>query len=137
MRTALRAGVLVVLVLDSALLALGELLFLPQYVGSVRFPVTVLVAAVATPVLVRRAADVSPRPLVAAAPLLTWFVVVLGVGLAGPGGDVVLPPDLRSFLLLAAGILPAAVVLGRVRLAGRRHDPVKPPGSGSGTGGGG
>lgn len=118
MGTVWRVGVLAVLVLDSVLLALVELLFLPLYVGSVKFPIAALLAAVATPVLVRQAAAVSRRA--AAVPLVVWFVVVFAVGLGGPGGDIVLPGDWRSLLLLAAGTLPAAVAVGRQL---RRPDP--------------
>lgn len=122
MGAVLRVAVLAVLVLDSVLLALGELLFLPLYLGSVPFPVTVLVAAVATPVLISWAAAVSPRGLVASAPLLAWFIVVFVVGFAGPGGDAVLRADWHAPLLLAAGALPGAYALGKVRFAAAARD---------------
>ncbi|WP_031467278.1 hypothetical protein [Sciscionella sediminilitoris] len=100
------------LLLDSVLLALLELFFLPLRAGVVPVPVTAVLAAVTLPLLVRRAAALVPTTVGASAPLLVWLVVVLGVGLAGPGGDQVLIPDWRALALLALGLLPAAVALG-------------------------
>jgi hypothetical protein len=48
---------------------------------------------------------------------VVWLVALGVLGVAGPGGDVLLPADWRSALLLAGGLFPAAVVLGR-ELAG-------------------
>ena len=80
------------------------------------FPITILLAAVSTPWLVRSAAElVGPRG-VAALPLVVW---VLGLG--GVGGDVLLGVDWRSALLLGGGMIPAAVVLGRVLGARQRR----------------
>ena len=102
---------LVVLVADAAGLAVVELLYLPLRVGTVPFPITILLAAVSTPWLVRSAAELG-GPRMAAVPLVVW-VLTLGVLVAGPGGDVLFPMDWRSALLLAGGMFPAAVVLGR------------------------
>ncbi|MFI5614777.1 hypothetical protein [Amycolatopsis sp. NPDC051903] len=99
---------------DALLLALLELFFLPLRVGSlgqVPLPVTVLVGAVATPWLVLTAAKLV-RPGLSWVPLAVWVVVIFGVGLTGPGGDLVLVQDWRAILLLGAGALPAALVLG-------------------------
>jgi hypothetical protein len=104
---------LVVLVFDAVTLAMVELLYLPLRVGAVPLPITIVLAAVSTPWLVRSAAELGGHRWVAAAPLVTW-VLTLGVfGIAGPGGDVLLPADWRSALLLCGGMFPAAVVLGR------------------------
>jgi hypothetical protein len=103
---------LVVLVVDAAGLAVVELLYLPLRVGTVPFPITILLAAVSTPWLVRSAAELGGPRMVAAVPLVVW-VLTLGVLVAGPGGDVLFPVDWRSALLLAGGMFPAAVVLGR------------------------
>ncbi len=105
--------VVLVLMVDAAVLAALELLYLPLHVGGVPFPVTILVAAVTTPWLVRAAARTGGWGGVAAAPLVTWVLCVLGFGVAGPGGDVLLPVDWRSFVLLASGMFPGAVALGR------------------------
>lgn len=102
-----------VLVGDAAVLAALELLYLPMHLGGVPFPVTILVAAVTTPWLVRAAARTGGGGVVAATPLVAWVVCVLGFGVAGPGGDVLLPADWRSLVLLASGMFPGAVALGR------------------------
>ena len=103
------------LLLDAAILAVLELLYLPLYLGSVQFPVTAAVAAVTTPLLVAAAGKISARRRVAGAPLLVWFLVVLIFGVFGPGGDVVLlGSDWRTLLLLGGGALPSATMLGIV-----------------------
>ncbi|MGH3707769.1 MAG: hypothetical protein ACRDRQ_06610 [Pseudonocardiaceae bacterium] len=104
---------LLMLVFDAVALAFVELLYLPLRVGAVPFPVTILLAAVSTPWLVRSAAELGGPRVVAAVPLVVW-VLALGVfGVAGPGGDVLLVAGWRSALLLGGGMFPAAVVLGR------------------------
>ncbi|MGH3833215.1 MAG: hypothetical protein ACRDRS_22740 [Pseudonocardiaceae bacterium] len=110
---------LVVLVFDAFALAAVELFYLPLRVGTVPFPITILLAAVSTPWLVRSAAELGGPRVVAAVPLVVWVLVigVLGVGgpgVGGSGGDVLLAADWRSVLLLAGGMVPAAVALGRV-----------------------
>ncbi|AIJ25908.1 hypothetical protein [Amycolatopsis methanolica] len=103
---------LVLLVLDAALLAVLELFFLPLYVGgTIPFPVMVLVAALTTPLLVRLAGRLVARRA-AFAPLVAWVLVIVIVGLFGPGGDLVLLRDWRALLLIAGGALPAAMSLG-------------------------
>ena len=104
---------LLVLVLDAVALAAVELLYLPLRVGALPVPVPILLAVVSTPWLVRSAAELGgPRP-VAAVPLVMWVLALGVLGVAGPGGDVLLPADWRSALLLGSGLFPAAVVLGR------------------------
>jgi hypothetical protein len=105
---------LLVLVLDAVALAVVELLYLPLRVGAVPVPVTILLAVVSTPWLVRSAAELGGPRLVAAVPLVVWVLAIGVFGVAGPGGDVLLPADWRSALLLGGGLFPAALVLGRV-----------------------
>jgi hypothetical protein len=114
---------LAVLVLDAVVLAVVELLFLPlrfdgyllpYALGGMPLPVSVLVAALTTPWLVSIAGRLSPRMLVAAAPLIGWILAVAVFGMFGPGSDLVLIADWRSLLLFACGALPSAIVLGRV-----------------------
>lgn len=103
------------LLVDAVILALIELLFLPSYIGTVQFPITAALAAVTTPLLVAEAARLSPRRRIAGAPLVVWFVTVLVFGVFGPGGDMVLVGnDWRTLLLLGAGALPSAMMLGIV-----------------------
>lgn len=104
------------LLLDAVLLAVVELLFLPSYLGDVQFPITTAVAAVTTPLLVSEAGRLSSRRAVAPAPLLVWFATVFVFGIFGPGGDVVLlAQDWRTYLFLAAGTVPSALMLGVVQ----------------------
>ena len=113
----MRLVVLVALVLDAIMLAATEELFLPLRVGAVPIPVTILLAAVTTPWLVRSAAALC-GPSAAAVPLVAWVSAVLVFGLGGPGGDILLPDDWRSLLLLSAGIFPGAVEVGRALARG-------------------
>jgi hypothetical protein len=106
---------LVVLVLDAVALAVVELLYLPLRVGAMPFPITILLAAVSTPWLVRNAAELGGPRMVSAVPLAVWVLAIGVFGVAGPGGDVLLTVNWRSALLLCGGIFPAAVVLGRAR----------------------
>jgi hypothetical protein len=105
--------VVVVLTLDAALLAMMELMFLTLTVGVVPLPVSALVALVSTPWLVRRAGELA-GPGGASAPLIAWIAVIGVLGLAGPGGDVLLLGDWSTLALVIAGLVPAAFVLGRV-----------------------
>jgi hypothetical protein len=105
--------ILVVLVFDALALAAVEVLYLPLRVGTVPFPITILLAAVSTPWLVRSAAELGGPRVVAAVPLVMWTLAFGVLGLGGLGGEVLLPADWRPALLLAGGLIPAAVVLGR------------------------
>ncbi|MCX2733260.1 hypothetical protein OOZ19_23710 [Saccharopolyspora sp. NFXS83] len=103
------------LLLDAVVLALVELLFLPLWIGSVPFPITTAVAAVTTPLLVSAAGRLSASRRVAGAPLVAWFATIFVFGLFGPGGDVMLlGNDWRALLLIGAGTLPSAMMLGIV-----------------------
>lgn len=114
-----RGVMLAILILDTILLAVLELFFLPlrfdgvflPKMGDLPAPITVVVAGVTTPLLVIGAAKLAGRRA-SAVPLVVWIVTVLVVGLFGPGKDNVLVQDWRSLLLLAAGTLPGAMVLG-------------------------
>jgi len=102
---------LLLLTLDTVLLAVLELFFLPLRIGVVPLPLTVVVGAVTTPWLVSTTAKLV-RPGLSWVPLVVWVVVVFGVGLLGPGGDLVLIQDWRALVLLGASALPGALVLG-------------------------
>jgi hypothetical protein len=107
------------LVLDAIVLALLEQFFLPlrldgtvlPKLGDFPVPVTVVLAIVTTPLLVTTTAKLV-RPGLSWIPLLVWVIVLLVVGVAGPGGDVVLIEDWRTLLLLGGGALPGAMMLG-------------------------
>lgn len=103
------------LLLDTVLLALVELFYLPSWIGEVQFPITTAVAAVTTPLLVAACGRLSPRRSVAGAPLVLWFATIFVFGLFGPGGDVMLlGDDWRTLLLVFSGTLPSALMLGIV-----------------------
>jgi len=106
-----RRLLLVLLVFDTVLLAVLELFFLPLRIGVVPLPVTVVVGAVTKPWLVSTTAKLV-RPGLSWVPLAGWVVVVFGLGLLGPGGDLVLIQDWRALVLLGASALPGALVLG-------------------------
>jgi len=117
--TGARRVLLAVLILDAVVLAVLDLFFLPlrldgvflPKLGDFPLPITVVAAAVTTPLLVSATAKLV-RPGLSWIPLLVWVLVVMVVGLAGPGGDLVLIGDWRSLLLLAGGALPGALALG-------------------------
>ncbi|WET78485.1 hypothetical protein P3102_31225 [Amycolatopsis sp. QT-25] len=110
---------LVLLAFDALVLGVLELFFLPLRLdgivlpkfGDFPMPVTVVLAVVTTPLLVRTTAKVV-RPSFSVIPLLVWVLVVLGVGVTGPGGDLVLIQDWRALLLIGGGALPGALALG-------------------------
>lgn len=120
-------AVLSLLLINAVLLAMLELFFLPLRFGTVMAPLSLLLAAVSTPWLVsqtgRVAAKIGAPPGFAAMPLGLWLLTVVVLGLFGPGGDRVLPVwEWRGLALLAAGLVPGALVLGAVlgRAASRR-----------------
>ncbi|MEU8417174.1 hypothetical protein [Amycolatopsis japonica] len=110
---------LALLTFDAFLLGLLELFFLPlrldgivlPKLGDAPIPVTAVLAVITTPLLVRTTAKVV-RPTFSVIPLLVWVLVVLGMGMAGPGGDLVLIQDWRALLLIGGGALPGALALG-------------------------
>ncbi|MDT7729033.1 MAG: hypothetical protein QOI21_5609 [Actinomycetota bacterium] len=117
--TAGRGALLAVLIADTVLLALLELFFLPlrldgvvlPKLGDFPVPITVVLAAVTTPLLVQLAGKLV-RPGLSWIPLVVWVLVIMVMGLTGPGGDLVLLQDWRALLLLAGGALPGALALG-------------------------
>lgn len=120
----MRALVLGVVLVNSALLAALELMLQPLYVGAVPVPAGTVVALATMPWLVRTAASTHPVTAAAAAPIVAWILVVGVLGLGGPGADVLLPangvPGLMS-LLLVVGALGAGLyaLRGVILTAGR------------------
>lgn len=118
-----RVALAALLVVISVLLVGFELMFQVLYIGPVPAPVGTVLAVFSLPWLVRlSAAEVSPTTAGAAAPVLVWFLLVLVLGLFGPGGDVLLPATWQSLLLLFAGAIAGVVAFRREaeRLAGVR-----------------
>jgi len=122
----MRALVVGVLTLDAVLLALTELAWATLRIGTVPVPVSALAALVTTPLLVHLADRAAPGTRAVFAPLLGWLVVVVVVGLWSPVGGGVLPADWRTVLLLAAGLLPGAVVAARRRTPAASQRPTEP-----------
>jgi len=124
-RPVLAVVVVVILAVDAILLAWTEMAWLTVRTEATGFPLplSALVAALTTPLLVLAADAVMPRSAALFAPLGTWTLTIVGAGLWSPAGAGVLPPDWRAVLLLAAGVLPALVV--GMRRPGR-HDPLPP-----------
>jgi hypothetical protein len=102
-----------VILLDTVLLALTEVAWLSVRIGTVPFPVSALVAAVTTPLLVRAADRLRPGTRIALVPLVVWLLLVVTTGLWSPAGPGMFPPDWRGILLVAAGLLPGTWVASR------------------------
>lgn len=98
------AGLIALLSLTSGVLGAFGLLFTPLYAGPVPVPLGIVVTVLSLPWLIRAAGELDPRPWTAGTPLITWFVVVMGLGLVGPGGDIMLPPTWQSLLLVVGGL---------------------------------
>ncbi|MDT7580603.1 MAG: hypothetical protein QOK35_1867 [Pseudonocardiales bacterium] len=111
-------GLFGLLVLDGLLLGAIGLVLTPMYVGSVPAPVGAVLSILVLPWLVLRAGEIDPRPGVAGAPLLTWLLAVGGLGIGGPGGDVILPATWQSALLAFGGLFAGLLALRRVLIGG-------------------
>jgi hypothetical protein len=118
---------LALLVFDGALLGAFGLVFTPLHAGGVPVPMGIVLSVLVLPWLVQRAGEVEARPAIAGAPLTAWAVTVGLLGLAGPGGDMMLsaaPTTAWKSLLLVAGGLGAGLwALRRVLIREyQRHD---------------
>jgi hypothetical protein len=86
-----RLGV-VLIALCAALAAILEALLVPLYIGSIPFPLSVVMAILSNLALPRLARALIPSTGVAAVPFIMWLVVMVGFGLVTrPEGDVILP----------------------------------------------
>jgi hypothetical protein len=97
-------ALLALLILDGVLLGGFGLMFTPLYVNGVPAPMGIVLSVIVLPWLVRQAGEIIARPIAAATPLIAWVVTVVGLGLFGPGGDVMLRADVLSLLLLVGGL---------------------------------
>jgi hypothetical protein len=98
------AALLALLIVDGVLLGGFGLMFTPLYVNGVPAPMGIVLSVIVLPWLVQRAGEITSRPVAAATPLVAWGATVVGLGLFGPGGDVMLQADLLSLLLLVGGL---------------------------------
>lgn len=110
-------ALLALLVFDGALLGAFGLVFTPLYAAGAPVPMGALLSVLVLPWLVLRAGELDPRPGWAGGPLWAWTVVVGVLGLAGPGGDVMLPSTWQSLLLVVGGIGAGLLALRRVLVA--------------------
>jgi hypothetical protein len=110
----LDAALLALLIVNGALLGAFGLMFTPMYVSGVPVPMGIVLSVLLLPWLVARAGEVDTRPAVAGSPLIAWVVVVVALGLFGPGGDIMLPPTVLSLLLVVGGIGAGLWALRRV-----------------------
>ncbi len=128
-------------VLVALWLALVEVSWLPQRVGGVLVPLSIVVAVTANLLLPAAARRLSGSRLVALLPAVVWLVVAIGAMTRRGEGDLVITGGgvtgtvNLAFLLL--GVLAASLAVGRVLGSG----PGVRPGAaardraGSGTGG--
>jgi hypothetical protein len=111
--TALDWAGTVLLAGSGALAGLLETLLVPLYVGAVIVPVTIVLAIatnIGLPLLVRA---LIPRTAIAAAPFLTWLVVVVIFGVVTrPEGDVVLPGSPSSVEWVVYGVILGGAAAG-------------------------
>ncbi|UGT65450.1 hypothetical protein LTT66_19015 [Nocardia gipuzkoensis] len=111
--------VIIVLLIFDALLTLAlEVLYLPTYLGSLAFPVSVVAAGVVNVLLVAGVRTVTRRPAVMGLPVVAWAFGFLVCASRGPGGDILLGSDWRTALLLFGGLLPP---LGYIYIQANAH----------------
>ena len=111
-------GLLGLLVVDGLLLGAIGLVLTPMYAGPVPAPVGALLSIAVLPWLVLRVGELDPRPGLAGAPVLAWLLAVGGLGLGGPGGDVLLPATWQSLLLVFGGLFAGLLALRKVLMGG-------------------
>lgn len=111
-------GLLALLVLDGLLLGAVGLVLTPMYVGPHPAPVGAALSIITLPWLVLRAGELDPRPALGGAPLWAWLLAVGGLGVGGPGGDVLLPATWQSLLLVLGGLFAGLLALRRVLVGG-------------------
>ena len=114
----MRTVALAVLTFDGVLSAIAGAFLLPHYVGGIPLPISGLVSGLVNAALVWAALQWTSHPRLAALPLWAWLVVVMGLTLGGPGGDLVLGGaglyQLAPVVLLVLGGGPPAYVLWRL-----------------------
>ncbi|GAA1842450.1 hypothetical protein GCM10009836_22300 [Pseudonocardia ailaonensis] len=129
----MRTATLVALLVLSAVLAALELLVQPSYIGAIPVPLGMFLVLATMPWMVFAAGEVSPSPLVAGGPLWIWVLVTGVLGLAGPGGDTLLPATWQTLLLVLAAVLCGLIPLRRIVDRGDRERAARNAASPGGT----
>jgi hypothetical protein len=101
----------------AALAAIIEVLLTPLYLGSVLFPITVLLAIatnIALPMLARELVD---STLSAAVPVIVWFLVAIVLGFLPAHGSVLLPGGGAGQTFASLGTVFLGVIAGSITMA--------------------
>lgn len=106
--------VLAVLFVDIVLLSIVEIMFVSFTVGSTPVPVSAVLALITTPWFVRRAGELATGIPGAVLIFLTWFGFLTAAFIGGPGGDVLLQVTWPCIAYMIGGLIPGALMLGRV-----------------------
>ena len=113
----IRIVFLTLLAVDGVISAVAGALLLPSYIGSVPFPISAIISGLVNAALVWAAGRWTTSARLAALPLWTWLLTVLGMCLGGPGHDVIFGGRgllaYSPLLLLVAGAVPPFWVLRR------------------------
>jgi hypothetical protein len=117
----IRIVFLTLLAVDGVISAVAGALLLPSYIGSVPFPISAIISGLVNAALVWAAGRWTTSARLAALPLWTWLLTVLGMCLGGPGHDIIFGGRgvlaYSPLLLLVAGTVPPFWVLRRRQAA--------------------
>lgn len=102
---------LALLTFDGALLGAFGVAFAQLHSGGVPIPMGVLFSVLILPWLVLRAGEIDRRPGAAGAPVIAWFLAVAVLAVAGPGGDMMVPLNWQSGLLVLGGLGAGLIAL--------------------------
>jgi hypothetical protein len=111
-----RRGLVALLVFNGLLCALLSVMFLGLYIGSVPFPITILLAAVINLLLVMAVNSETGSLRTAMLPLGAWLLGFLMCLAVGPGGDQLVMADWRILMLPVAALAPAGGYLFSARI---------------------
>ncbi|MFD5809322.1 MULTISPECIES: hypothetical protein [Rhodococcus] len=112
-----RPGIVALLTFDGFLCALLSVFFLGLYIGTVPFPITIVLAGAANMLLVMAMRAETGSASRAAWPLLAWIVGFVVCLAGGSGGDQLLVADWRTLLLPVGALAPAGLHLFVARMA--------------------
>ncbi|MCE5289590.1 MAG: hypothetical protein LLG14_10145 [Nocardiaceae bacterium] len=117
---------LLFLTIDGFVSCVVEALYLPSYIGSIPFPISVLFAAVGNIVLMWAASKVNPRPLVAFLPVIAWTFAMVIMLAGGHGGDFILWAGWQTIAFCVGGLLPPLIFSALRPIPDQRPAPPAP-----------